>query len=274
MRIFRLSFIVLLILSAVGICYYIRYPTEAPQWTGFGPYIVKENLTRGKTLWDWLELLIIPSTLGIIGFLYNDYQKKKNEKKEKEQKLNDILDSYFKIMGELITHSDLLDSNPSFKSKTLARTRTLVALENLDGERKGQILQFLYESNLIDQNKIVNLNGANFKESQIENIVLNKAGINGVYLNNSNLSNASLDETNFTSCDFTKSNLSNSSLTNTNLSYTNLTESNLQNIDLTSVNFEGANLTNADLRGSKINKKQLEAIFKKEGIKINQELIL
>lgn len=274
MKILRIIFIFILLLSAIAIGYFIIYPTLAPDWTGFGPYFLEKNEVRAKTLWDWLGLLIIPSTLGLIGFLYNDYQKKKNEEKEKEQKLNNILDSYFKIMGQLITNSDLLDSKTSIKSKTLARTRTLVALENLDGERKGQILQFLYESNLINEKKIVDLNGANFQESELKNIVLRKATINGVYFKNSNLSNSHLENANLTSCDFEKSNLSYSSLDNTNLSYTNLTSCKLTNLDLTSANLEGAKLNYADLRGSKIKQDQLDSIFNKKGIIIDNELII
>ena len=46
-------------------------------WTGFGPHKVPSGeIVPGKTLWDWLELAIIPATLVGIGILFNSAQKK------------------------------------------------------------------------------------------------------------------------------------------------------------------------------------------------------
>ncbi len=44
------------------------------EWTGLGPYIPPSkdsNFQRGKTLWDWLQLLIIPLVLATIAILFN-----------------------------------------------------------------------------------------------------------------------------------------------------------------------------------------------------------
>src|SRR5881275_518774 len=45
-------------------------------WTGLGSYISPphskdSDFQRGKTLWDWLQLLIIPTVLAIAGYVIN-----------------------------------------------------------------------------------------------------------------------------------------------------------------------------------------------------------
>ena len=65
-----------------------------------------------------------------------------------QKNLNDNLDAFFKIMTELITNNELLNDNE--ESSIIARTRTILAFDSLDGVRKGQVLQFLYESDQVD----------------------------------------------------------------------------------------------------------------------------
>ena len=45
------------------IAYWAITAYTAPQWTGFGPYDENASGPRAKTLWDWMELLIIPVVL-------------------------------------------------------------------------------------------------------------------------------------------------------------------------------------------------------------------
>jgi len=45
-------------------------------WTGLSPYISPthpkdSDYQRGKTLWDWLQLLIIPAVLAVGGYVFN-----------------------------------------------------------------------------------------------------------------------------------------------------------------------------------------------------------
>jgi hypothetical protein len=56
----------LVLLARVGYAY---------EWTGFGPSTrlvdSKSALVPGKTLWDWLDLLIIPFVLAIGGIWFS-----------------------------------------------------------------------------------------------------------------------------------------------------------------------------------------------------------
>jgi uncharacterized protein YjbI with pentapeptide repeats len=249
-------------------------PETAPSWTGFGKYD-EENLgPRFKTLWDWLDLLIIPIAVGVCAWIFKEAEKDKSNKSEIERNQNETLDSFIKIMTELIINNNLANAKSTLETRIIARTRINLAFSNLSGSRKGQILQFLFESRLIDQTPQINLNGANLKNAILDGIVLSNAEIRGVYFNNATITESNLNGANFISSDFTNANLSKSLMQNTNLSYTNLTNGKMNNMNLTSVNFEGANLTNANLNGSIIRQEQLDQIFKKNGIKISKTKII
>ena len=43
-------------------------------WTGFGQSKVNGEIQPYKTLWDWLDLLIVPVVLAIGGYLFNSSQ--------------------------------------------------------------------------------------------------------------------------------------------------------------------------------------------------------
>lgn len=272
MKILKYLIVVLIILCAIYIGYNGIFPYDSPEWMGF--YSTNDKgIANPKLLWDWLDLLIIPSSVALVGWIYKEFEKSKDAKKEYENKQNETLDSYFRNISDLIINNNLLDNNLNNDSKIIARTRTIVAIENLSGDRKGQVLQFLHESNLI-RNNVVDLVGANFKDSEVSGIVLTDISIKGVFFCRSEFVKTYLQNTDFSACDFSETNFDGSLLLNTNLSYTKLVNCKLTNIDLTTVNFEGADLTKADLSFSKISKTQLDGIFKKTNINLTKTQIL
>jgi uncharacterized protein YjbI with pentapeptide repeats len=273
MKYFRKIIGTIIIIFSLYIAYNAIYPYDSPEWMGFAPHDETKDGSSPKKLWDWLDLLIVPSSIGIVSWIYSMQEKEKETRKEYENKQNETLDSYFKTISDLIIKSNLLNHNLNKESKLIARTRTIVAIENLNSVRKGQVLQFLYESNLIHYN-ILELVGANFRYSEVSGIVLRNITIKGVFFCNSTFIQSFLDNSNFTACDFSNTDFTDSSMQNTNLSYTKLLNCKLINLDLTHVDFEGADLTNADLTNSKILQTQLDSIFKKKNIKLNKTLIL
>jgi hypothetical protein len=56
------------VVVALGVLIPICY---AVQWTGFGQAKVAQDVRPAKTLWDWLDLLIVPLLLAIGGPLLN-----------------------------------------------------------------------------------------------------------------------------------------------------------------------------------------------------------
>jgi hypothetical protein len=113
------------------------------QWTGLPK----------QTLWDWLQLLIIPAVLAGVGLWFNRQQREQELQNAARRAQDEALQAYLDQIGQL-----LLDKDPSLRQakeddevRMLARARTLTVLGRLDGERKGSIVQFLSESTLIQK---------------------------------------------------------------------------------------------------------------------------
>ncbi len=143
-----------------------------------------EIFQPGKTLWDWLQLLIIPTVIAVDGYVINlmisrgqqeaTKQRAQSEREAAEKRAETELEieldkqretalkEYIDKMSELILHEDLLGSDPKKEVREIARIQTLTVLNRLDGKRKASVLQFLKDSELINQGKtIIDLYGAN-----------------------------------------------------------------------------------------------------------------
>ena len=261
------------VICFIGFVFYLVFLPEPPAWTGFGESIKDETKEASKTLWDWLDLLIIPVVIGLLGWSFSQAEKAKTKNREEERSENESFESFLQTMTDLIIKNKLHDE-PSRQTLAIARARINVAFNNLNGARKGQVLQFLYESYLIDINPKLKLRGANLKDAVLDEIVLGESEIRGAYFNKASIKDANLKGAILVGCDFTQADLSNSLVKDVDLSYSDLTKAKLKNMDLTSVNFEGVTLTGADLRGSKILRTQLDGIFNKADIKTTKKKIV
>lgn len=83
-------------------------------WTGFGPE-TSDPKQHAKTLWDWLQLLIIPSVLVVGGFSLNLIQKRRedevaqrrkaleNEAAQRQRKLDTQMDFMRRVRAMHVT---------------------------------------------------------------------------------------------------------------------------------------------------------------------------
>jgi hypothetical protein len=170
-------------------------------------YIYNWNVPglRGKNLWDWLQLLIIPVVLAVGGYLFN-YTTSRNEQRAAQlraQTDRDIsldnqreaaLQEYFDKMSELLLEKKLRESGENDEVRIIAQVRTLTVLPRLDGKRKGTVLQFLYAASLINKNKrIVDLSKADLEDTFIIRANLSGANLYGANLEGANLKAALLE---------------------------------------------------------------------------------
>ena len=178
-------------------------------WAGFNGHI-----KSGKTLWDWLQLLIIPVMLAVGGYLFNfttnrneQISTEKRDKTERDIALDNqreaALQDYIDKMSELLLKEHLSELKPEYEEvRKIARVRTLTVLPRLDGKRKRSVLQFLYESGLIDKDiKCVDLSGADLTKANLmgANLVgadLSKANLYGAFMNRASMYLANLAGTN------------------------------------------------------------------------------
>ncbi len=82
------------------------------------PWTLKEY--AGKTVWDWLQLLIVPVMLLLITVAFTWQQNKRQEAIEEQRAQDLALQGYLDQMGTLMLE-DLSDS----KVQTVMRARTL-----------------------------------------------------------------------------------------------------------------------------------------------------
>jgi uncharacterized protein YjbI with pentapeptide repeats len=135
-----------------------------PAWLGLSERRWKktsdEEIQPAKTVWDFLQLLIVPAILVAIALAFNAAQSSREQKHQDAQIRADrasaeaaredtTLDSYFGRMSDLMLDKKLLSSKRGSAVREVARTETLASLRRLDGARKAQVVRFLYEAGLI-----------------------------------------------------------------------------------------------------------------------------
>ena len=213
----RIFLIVVLGGLIIFIFFWATRPLKAPSWTGFAPYDEKLLAPKTKTLWDWLELLIIPSAIALGVSSLNYAEKKKDREIEEDRQCQTAMDSYFDEMSKLLLEGKLRTSEPSDEVRCLARTRTLALLRRLDGGRKAQALQFLCEAGLIYKNPIVRLVGANLRGANLASANLTGAEIRGAFLCKANLKGATVRKAILIGCDFRGADMTNADFSDTDL---------------------------------------------------------
>src|SRR5687767_15146346 len=117
---FRYFLAIVIVTSAV---YLIRRGYFVP-WTGFAAAPTTEDVSHAKTLWDWLDLLIVPIFLAL-GAYYLDASRKRSEQLvETDRQRQEILDHYFDSITELLIEGKLVGNAASPQARSIARTRT------------------------------------------------------------------------------------------------------------------------------------------------------
>jgi uncharacterized protein YjbI with pentapeptide repeats len=286
----------------LGLVAVIAYGYAArPGWVG----------VSNKRVWDYLELLIVPTVLAIGVAWLNWMQSKRaareaedaqlerdrNESNRRRRELyiaslraqDEALQAYLGHMSELLMDDSLYkrlrDATDSaghnlrgHNLRVLARARTLTVLGQLeDGLRKGSVLQFLYEADLITwvpQNAttgapaqlerlpqstdrdfigVIDLSGADLSHAVLTNAFLHEVALGsrpnapGVNLRGAQLYGAYLSHSLFN-----KANLSYATLKCAHLAYSDLTEVTATGTNFSGADLIGATLTSADLRDANL----------------------
>lgn len=269
------------------------------------PGSTKESLTP-----RWLQIVekaAIPLAATLLGSVIGLAQWQVDLKRgEREQEIAadnqrySVLSDYFDDMTELQLDKGLIENLSSQPIMTLsegkqarqiARAKTLTSLRQLngDGERKGQLLKFLYEAKLIGnqcQNNpetlevlnclepILDLDGARLEEVKLEppiplkgidldkallaganlqGIDLTKAEMQGAILKGANLTGALLAESKMAKTDLEGAILTGAFLWSADLANAKLINANLQEADLRDTDLTEASLQGANFKGAKYN---------------------
>ena len=148
------------------------------------------------------------------------------------------LRAYHDLMTGLVLDEQPQNSEPDSPVRAVAHAQTFAALRDLDGPRKGTIVQFLHDPKLILKGQpVVSLSLADLSDADLSSANLKEAGLSGA---------------NLTSADFYYTDLSEVDLSDVNLGNANLYEAVLSDADLSRTNLQDAIMYKADLRGAKL----------------------
>lgn len=221
---------------------------------------------KKKTLFDWLQLLAalaIPLVVAgaSIWFSYVQYQLSDQQHQSDRQIANDqqqetALKAYLDDMSTLLLTYKLSQSQEQDEVRQVARAKTLTVLHHLNNARKGSVVQFLYEAQLISKkNPIVNLANADLRGADLRGADLSGADLRGADLHGADLHGADLNDADLYLADLSGADLNETYLSGANLFGAHLRDANLFGADLRDANLNeaylsGAHLSYADLRGA------------------------
>src|SRR5262245_19127203 len=204
---------------------------EWPPWTGL----------KGKTIWDFAQLIVVPISLALIAYLFSNSQRMEEREIARAQREQDLqiaeqrrhndyeialnrereeaMQTYLSVMTSLLLDRDMTDS----KVATIAQARTISLLPRLDGKRRAAVLGFLARTNLSSSAApVINLSGAELSEMPAEGMHLAGVNLMGANLADSRLTNSSLRESNLCGSDLSRVDLTNADLFKSSFKTANL----------------------------------------------------
>jgi uncharacterized protein YjbI with pentapeptide repeats len=200
---------------------------------------------RTRTLWDWLQLLLMPVIL-IAGFGWLSFQQSQlnlqlsRQEHDTTLQIADaqqqatILSNYEASISDMMLHDGLRTSQPNSTVALVAEVDTATALRQLEPAGKGNLLRFLYETALINNDThVIELSELDAHNANLVNIDIRDTYLFGLDMHGS---------------DMRGSNLSFATLNYTSLANSNLAGANLQGCDMRDTNLTGANLSGANLK--------------------------
>jgi uncharacterized protein YjbI with pentapeptide repeats len=235
------------------------------EWLGVGERRWKkapdEEVQPAKTLWDWMQLVLVPAILIGVTFVWSAAQTRSDNKREDRRSQDAMLQSYLTEMSGLTLDKKLLSSKEDDPIRRVARTATLTVLHRLDGDRKEEVVHSLSEAGLLRSDRPIvqlhdadlrgaNFNGADLRFTDLHVVHLEGAHLEGAQLTSVNLLGAHLEGAHLGHAEASLAIIEGAYLAGANLNRADLTWANLAGADLTGANLTGADLTGANLTGA------------------------
>lgn len=211
------------------------------RWSGTG--------FLNKSLWDWLQLLIIPLALAGVALLFNLATAHRDRQIAIDKQRGDLLQAYLDRMSELLLEKKLHGARPDDEVFDVVRVRTTTVLCQLDGWRVGYVFVFLRGTRLMCDppgSSLVRLAGADFRTVNWSQGYLTQANLSGTNLSRADLSRTDLSGASLTEANLTQANLSDADLSGANLSCANLTRTDFRGADLSGSDLSRATGTTAE----------------------------
>jgi len=215
-----------------------------------------------KTLWDWMQLLVVPLVLAIGAFYLNRSERNAEREIAKDRQQEAALQVYFDQMTELLLEKDL-GNTENLEVRLVAKTRTLTVLRGLDGQRKKYVLQFLRDAILIGgifegipKSPVFDLVEADLSHADLRDAKLWHIDLRETNLQHANLRNASIGWTHLEKADLRYAKMQGafskmSWFMGADLSYADMSNGHFYDTNTTAAILEFANLKGAEFGNPK-----------------------
>ena len=235
LRLMRMTFIsvaVLLALTALALL-------GVAVWKVLGIYIDPQTAAERKYLLQSFVIVVAGGTWLLVGagMVVVLYLSRRNLRQQRELQAQsaqqNALSAYLDQMVRLLNDKDrpLRHSRGGEEESILAKGRTHTVLPRLDGEGKGRVLQFLYETGLIIKDRsVVDLLGADLRAANLRGADLRGADLSTANLRGADLSGANLRQANLHWADLVSANLSGAYVGRTDLSLADLSLADLRDV--------------------------------------------
>jgi hypothetical protein len=220
--------ILVLLALALGLLLWAGY---GQKWTGF----------QSRTLWNWLELVVVPVSLALAAFFLNRAASNRDRQLTSERE-------FYALLGPLLPQEPALSA---------LRVFILSTLHLLDSRGRGQMLRALYDAGLIKgKTAKIDLQSANLRGADLRDMVFKDVNLSGADLSGADLSGTDLTGAILRNTDLMKAGarygktpiLSRANLEGTNLTKAKLRRAALDHATLSWPVLEGTDLRDADLR--------------------------
>jgi uncharacterized protein YjbI with pentapeptide repeats len=240
LRLMRMTFISVAVLLAFTVLALLGVAV----WKVLGIYIDPQTAAERKYLLQSFVIVVAGGTWLLVGagMVVVLYLSRRNLRQQRELQAQsaqqNALSAYLDQMIRLLNDKDrpLRHSRGGEEVSILAKGRTHTVLPRLDGEGKGRVLQFLYETELIIKDRSVvdllgaDLRAANLRGADLRGADLSRANMGGADLRGADLSGANLREANLHWADLISANLSRAYVGETDLSLADLSGADLRNV--------------------------------------------
>lgn len=189
-----------------------------PLWMGFS----------GKTLWDWIALLAVPTVVGFATVLINDAQARLAAERAAET----AFQSYIDRISALALETPQGASEATIDA--IGRAQTQAILHILDRDRAGRVIAFLHEMALV-QRFLVHLEGRDLRDSEFKGL---------------DLAHLDFDEADLRRADFEGATLAGADFEDADLRRADFKGADLRGVDFENARLAGAEFDGADLRGA------------------------
>lgn len=216
---------------------------HAPKWTGFG----------SKSLWDWLQLLVVPVILSVGAVVLNRAATERDRISTEAHEQAAALDAYLSLLAQLLLQARANKAIQTPEFQAIVRVQTAAIILRLKSLwHKELVFQFIIDSHMTSVAGIVSLNlqGVNLSRADLSGLDLALIDLTGAILNRAvmqrtRLRSALLLGTELRDADLRGADLSGAKLAGADLSGADLSKANLNGADLTTAIVTEAQLANA-----------------------------